>query len=203
MLRYDVRRSDLVIRHGIACARPEVAVFHEIRRVGELRDAVLAIDLAVTARVTTLARIGAHLGTERGQRHRRLALSALELAVDNVLSPPETRLRLVWMLDAGWPKPLTNCRVFDEHGRLLGVPDLLDPHLGVIGESDGADHRDRARHQRDVRRQADFSAAGLEVVTVVGGDLNHPQMIRIRMEQARERASTRVKRWTLDPWLAE
>lgn len=199
LLRYAIGEGESVERHGICVTRPEVAVFDEIRRVPNLRQAVVTIDLAVAARITSLPKIHAYVVAQRGQRHRRLALAALSYADDNVASPQETRLRLVWMLDAGWPKPLTNCRVFGEDGRLLGVPDLLDPHLGVAAEYDGADHRDRERHRRDVRRLSDFTEAGLEVVTVVGADLASFATIVARLEQAKARARTRVRRWTLNP----
>ena len=82
-------------------------------------------------------------------------------------------MRLVWVLDAGWPHPSCNRTVFATSGEILGRPDLLDLTTGVVGEYNGALHRGRARHRSDVAR----------------------------MRAARERAGrgTSPCRWTTDP----
>src|SRR3954447_802486 len=66
--------------------------------------------------------------------------AALDLASEDSRSPNETRMRLVWVLDAGLPVPAVNQPVYDLDGRLLGVADLLDVAAGVVGEYDGEDH---------------------------------------------------------------
>ncbi len=130
-------------------------------------------------------------------------LQALALAEDRVLSPMETWLRLVWVLDAGLPRPRCNWPVADLTGRRLGRPDLLCEELGVVVEYDGAEHRSRARHGLDVRREADFRDAGLEVVTVVATDVPHPDRVVARMQAAvdRSRAADRPGGgwWPRDP----
>jgi hypothetical protein len=127
---------------------------------------------------------------------------ALALAVEGSRSPQESRLRLVWVLDAGHPPPLVNRPVFDLTGQLLGYPDLFDPEAGVLGEYDGEDHRDVVRHSSDVARESRFREHGLEVVRVTGPDLRNPSLVIDRVDAAFRRAQ-RVpagrRTWTLDP----
>lgn len=109
-------------------------------------------------------------------------------------------MRLVWVLDAGLPTPLCNVPVYDRGGRLLGVPDILDPAAGVIGEYDGADHLTRDRRQRDIVREQRFRDHGLEYFTVVRGDLRNRDAVARRMRAARARArfaSPDQAMWTL------
>lgn len=114
--------------------------------------------------------------------------AALELASDRSASPPETRLRLVWELDAGLPPPLVNVPVYSRTGQLLGIPDLLDPVAGLVVEYDGDDHRDPHRHSEDVDREARFRGVGLEVTRVTGRDLRRTPELVHRLHTARKRA---------------
>ena len=108
-------------------------------------------------------------------------------------------MRLVWMLDAGLPRPLCNRLVYDLDGTVLGKPDLLDPELGVVGEYNGAAHRSRERHRRDTARLETFRRCGLEDFAIVAGDDAEIQVRR--MTEARARAAARVgpRRWTIVP----
>jgi hypothetical protein len=133
---------------------------------------------------------------------------ALTLADEHSLSPNETRLRLIWQLDAGRPRPLVNRAVFDLDGRLLGFADLLDPVAGVVGEFDGADHRAAQRHSKDVDREAGFRDHRLEVARVTGPDLPHRALVTRRIAGAYRRAWWLPESqctWTLvpPPWWRE
>jgi hypothetical protein len=111
-------------------------------------------------------------------------------------------MRLVWVLDAGLPAPLVNQPVWDLHGRLLGVADLLDPGAGLVGEYDGATHRHASRHAGDLRREDHFRRAGMEYVAVTGPDLRDRAMVADRILHARDRAlaaTGRARGWTLAP----
>ena len=196
--RVSLVGHQLWIVQGVRCVGVERAVVDEIARVADLRDAVVVIDMACAARITSLRRIRSYI-----DRHPRAgnaaALAALDLAVESSLSPQETRMRLVWMLDAGWPHPLCNRVVYSTDGDVLGRPDLIDPTTGVVGEYDGALHRARARHRSDVARSEVFRGHGLEPFVVVAGDGAEVQVAR--MQAARERALHRAsaRRWTIDP----
>lgn len=186
------------IVQGVRCVGVERAVVDEIARIGELREAVVVIDMACAARITSLKRIRSYV-----DRHPRagnnLVRSALALADERSLSPQETRMRLVWVLDAGWPRPLCNTTVYSATGEILGRPDLLDPQTGVAGEYDGALHRARSRHRSDVSRSERMRGHGLEPFVIVAGD--GPDVQISRMLAARERAAARVglRSWTVTP----
>jgi very-short-patch-repair endonuclease len=178
------------------------ALFDAMRTAPSLTEAVVAMDMAAAAELVSVARMRRYVATRAGWTGVRLVRRALDLVDENSLSPSETRLRLLWQREARLPRPLVNPRVWDQHGRLLGRADLLDPVAGVVGEYDGADHRSAARHSADVDREARFRDCGLEVFRVTGPDMAHPRRIVERLLSARRRArwsSPGDRAWTLEP----
>jgi hypothetical protein len=113
----------------------------------------------------------------------------LDLADDRSLSPPETRLRLIWRIDAQLPRPLCNWPIADMTGRRLGRPDLLSEELSVVGEYDGADHRTAVEQAADVTKEDAYRDAGLESFRVVGRQLSQVQLVVRRMHAAVRRAA--------------
>jgi hypothetical protein len=116
-------------------------------------------------------------------------------------SNPESRLRYVWSVVAGLPRPLVNPAVVDVWGQLLGVPDLLDEIAGFVVEYDGAHHRGLHRHTADNAREEGFESAGLIVVRATAIDLwpRRPDLVRRLLDgRARGLARDRDKdRWAL------
>ena len=187
---------------GLGCATVTRAVFDEIRRCGSLRRAVVSIEMAVAAGLTTVEEVSTYVGTRSSWTGVPLARKAAGLAGDHSRSPQETLMKLIWRLDAGFPEPVCNRAIFDLQGNLLGYPDLLDPVAGVVGEYDGEDHRSAARHRADVAREELFRDHGLEYFTVVGDDMAHPGLVVTRMQRARARAKflpPESRAWTLEP----
>ncbi|MEZ5094013.1 hypothetical protein [Nocardioides sp.] len=189
---------------GIVCATVQRSLFDEMRFAPTVRGAVVAVDMAAAAGLISpelMAEYVAHRHAWEGVPQVRRALA---LADARSRSPQESRLRLVWTLDAGLGPPLCNVPVFDARGELLGVPDLLDVGLGLVGEYDGAHHKGRDRHRRDVAREQRFRDQGLELVTVVGGDLSDRALVvgRILAAARRARTSSAPQGWTLrtPPW---
>lgn len=86
-------------------------------------------------------------------RRSTVVAEALPLCSERSRSPAETRLRMVYELDARLPTPQVNRTVYDLSGRLLCVADLFDEEAGMVVEYDGAEHRKVRRHARDVRRE--------------------------------------------------
>lgn len=194
--------GDRTRRHGVAVTIAERALFDEMVRL-ELREAVVAMDMAAAAEVTSIRRM-----TERCERVPSLVgsimvIPALALADERSRSPKESLLRLIWVIDAGLPRPLCNRPIFSIDGKLLGVPDLLDAEFGVVGEYDGADHQAADRRFRDLAREQVFRDHGLEYFTAVAADLHHVdetvERIRATFERARATTGSREKRWTLTP----
>lgn len=192
--------DEVIVVNRVRCARVERALSDEIERIGEIREAVVAIDMACAARLTSLRRLRLYaLARLRGARRAHL-MTALSLAEERSRSPRESRMRLVWMLDAAMPRPLCNPIVYSLTGDVLGSPDVFDPELGIGGEYDGAAHRTRSRHRRDVERTEIFRAHDIETFTIVAGDSTAAQVTRMRA--ARDRALRQTgsrRRWTLEP----
>jgi len=162
--------DEVEVRHGIRCTTVERALFDEMRRTGDLREAVVAMDMAAATELTSIRRMRAYVKRRSRARGSKLCLRALDLATEHSRSPAESRMRLVWILDARLPAPLCNRAVYGREGQLLGVPDLFDPVAGVVGEYDGAAHRGRERHRHDVVREDVFRRHRLEYFKIVAGD---------------------------------
>jgi hypothetical protein len=200
----DVRRvrmaeDDIVIRYGVRCAAPERAVFDAVRWAHTLEERVVVIDMAAAAELTSPRRVTAYAASLRHVHDRMLVLEAASWADEGAESPQETRLRLIWRRCFDASAPHVNRTVLDEAGRRLGRPDMLSVRLGMGAEFDGAEHRRRARHRRDVRRLDDFQRAGLEIATFVGEDLDDERLVVRRLRAARERAGRLPRRWSLAP----
>jgi hypothetical protein len=194
--------AEVTSRHGIPCSRPLRAVFDAARDAADLREAVVAIDMMAAAELTSVRQVREYVAARGGVRGVGKVRSALDLASEDSRSPNETRVRLIWQLDAGLPRPLVNQPVFDLHGRLLGIVDLLDPVAAVVGEYDGADHRSARRHSADVDRESRLRAAGLEVFRVTGPDVSRREVVVQRIREARARAArlpAGPRQWTTVP----
>ncbi len=194
--------SERTVVAGVRVVSPELALLDHARAEPDDRELVVAIDMACAASLTSLRRITAFLATRpRAPGVRRLRW-ALRWAHEKSLSPGEPRLRLIWVLDAGRPLPLCNKPVFDLHGRVLAVPDLLDPDAGVTGEYNGSIHRRAAAARRDAERDAALRRHGLETMAAVGADVHDRDLVVERIDAAYARAlrlPTEERTWTLTP----
>lgn len=195
--RAALAEHDVVLRHGVRVTRVERALLDELRRLApDLREMVVAVDMVAAARLTSVRRMRRLLARVGGFRHVDLVRQALGLADEGSASPPETRLRLLWVLDAGLPPPLSNRPVYSVRtGAFLGRPDLLAPERGPAAEYDGALHRAAARHRRDNARREAFAMAGLESVTVVGAELRDVDLVVARLRAAYDRSRDRRVEW--------
>lgn len=194
--------SEVQVVRGVACTTVLRATFDEMRRTRDLREATVAMDMAAAALLVSVRRMAGYAARRRSWRRCSLVLRALRLADEDSRSPNETRMRLVWLLDARFPRPSVNRRIWDRTGRLLGIADLLDEAAGVVGEFDGADHRGARRQADDLRREERLSRVGLEVFRVAGLDLREPARVAARMAYHRARGlwlPPRQRAWTVVP----
>jgi len=191
-----------VTRQGIPCAVSVRALFDEMRYAPHLREAVVAMDMMAAAELVSIRQMLAYSGSHPGWQGVEQVRRALPLASENSRSPNETRMRLIWELDAGLPRPLVNTPVFTPEGRLPGYPDILDVEASVVGEFDGADHRSGLRQSKDVAREDGFRRSGLEYFTITGPDLGRRALVADRMLATRRRAlflPAERRLWTIDP----
>ncbi|MGN6577005.1 MAG: hypothetical protein ACTHKG_15110 [Nocardioides sp.] len=194
--------GEVVIRLGMRVTRPERATFDAMRLAPDVREAVVAVEMAIAAELTSLRRMRDYVEAHSGWDGVLLVREALDLACEHSRSPAESRMGLLWVRDAGLPRPLINCEVFSLGGRLLGVADLLDLEAGVVGEYDGGDHSGARRRSQDAVREAGLRDHGLEVFRVTGYDLLDPSSVVRRMRAARARARwepVEQRRWTIEP----
>ena len=193
---------EIEVVDGIPCAVAVRALFDQMRWEAGLRAAVVAVDMTVAAGILTVADLREYLSLRNGWTGVPRAREAAALASADSRSPQESRMRLVWVLDAHLPVPRCNKPVFDLAGRLLGYPDLFDPVAGLVGEYDGQDHLLMDRRQGDVEREQRFRDHGLEYFCLVRGDLADRARVVQRMLGARRRARFLPedrRPWTLTP----
>lgn len=193
---------EIVARQGIPCTVPTRALFDEMRYAHGVRAAVVAADMAAAAELVSLLMLDGYVAEHPGWTGVEQVRRALALASEHSLSPKETRMRLMWILDAGLPTPVCNQPVFTRDGRFVGRPDLLDLEAGVVGEFDGADHRTAERHTRDVEREDRFRRLGLEYFKLTGRDLSRTAKVVDRMLATRSRAlfqRPHDRSWTIEP----
>jgi hypothetical protein len=186
--RDRIEPAEVAVRYGVPCARPLRALFDAMRRAEERREAVVDMDMMAAAELVSVGRMDDYRRTRIGWLGAPQVDWALRLASEHSRSPNETRMRLIWVLDASLPRPLVNRPVFDPAGRLLGVADLLDLEAGVVGEFDGADHREARRHSADLAREDRFRRHGLEFFLISGPDLLDVDRVVGRMIGSRRRA---------------
>lgn len=199
--RAELSPGEIVRVAGVDCTTPARAAFDEIVRCGDLRSAVVALDMTLAAGLLNLTEFTEYVGHKQAWTGVPRVREALGLGCAESRSPQESRMRLIWLLDAGLDPPLINRPVFDREGNLLGIPDLLDPASGVVGEYDGVDHKDARRHRRDVAREERYREHGLEYFTIVGGDMLDRGLCVDRMMAAQRRARRTpesTRRWTID-----
>lgn len=201
-LHEPLAKSDRTRRYGIPCAAIERAAFDAMRLAPDVREATVVADMVAAAAKSSPSRMQEYVDTHPGFRAVGVARSALALADEHSRSPNETRLRLVWVLDAALPTPCANCEIFDRQGTLLGVADLLDPVAGMVAEFDGADHLGKRRHTRDIGKDDAFRRVGLEVARVTGTDLRDRALVVDRLLTTRQRAHFEAeldRRWVATP----
>lgn len=178
---------------GVPVVPPEV-VLGQLAEDLSLVDLVVAIDSALALRLCTRAQvIGAVRRRQRGlPRLRR----ALELCDPRSESPWETVLRLVHVL-AGIPV-VSQYAVHDDTGVFLARADLRVEGTHRLPEYDGAPHRQREQHERDLARDKLLSRHGWQRYGYTASELlSDPASVIRDAEQALGRGHdpSRVVGW--------
>lgn len=200
--RSDLAEGDVCEVDGIPVTTPVRTAFDLARR-STLTEGVASVDALLAASGTAVETVAWYAEQRPGWRGVPRARQVLTHADPRARSRGESRLRMLWVVEAGLPAPQSNPTVLHEDGHVLGEPDLLDPDSGLVGEYDGAVHRELRRHAHDNAREEGFEAAGLVVVRATALDLGqHRRRTVWRLLQAHARAvaqSGRRARWTWRP----
>lgn len=200
-----VRPFDLTMIDGLPVTTNAHAVSYLVRYSANEREGAIHLDMAAYSDLVSVEESRSYALTQTAWTGIPRLRKVHELADENSWSPAETMMRLVWMLDAGLPRPLSNHPVFDRFGNHIGTPDLLDPVAGVVGEYDGSLHLVGTQRRRDRDREESFRRVGLEYFTMLSGDGYDPQSMAERMHAVRARARWEAesrREWTvqLPPW---
>lgn len=194
--------DEVFLRAGIRVTEPRRAIFDEMRQCDDWRDAVVAFDMMAAAGLVSMRQMREFLAARTRWRRASLVARGLPYTSERSRSPNESRMRMVWELDARLPRPLVNQEIFDRSGRLVAVADLLDPVAGVVGEYDGAAHLRTRRRHRDMGREEALRRLRLEYFDAVRPDLDERTRLADRMRSTRERAQFLIpaeRPWTTDP----
>ncbi|HEX7187042.1 MAG TPA: hypothetical protein VF423_02365 [Actinomycetes bacterium] len=198
--RAELHTDDVTEVGGVRLTVPVRTAF-DLARQGTLLQAVTALDVLGRGRPEFLESVGGYLAERPGWRGVPQARRALALASPRARSPRETAFRLFWVLECGLPDPQVNATIRDAAGNLLGMGDLLDPGTGLLGEYDGAIHREELRHALDNAREEGLEDGGLTVVRATNVDLGRFRTrTRQRLLSGRRRARLTPRGgWTWEP----
>jgi very-short-patch-repair endonuclease len=125
------------------------------------------VDLALHARLISIAELGAYVEEHRGAKGIARLRRVTELAERKTESAMETRLRMLLVL-AKLPRPEVQVPIPDDKGRYYR-PDLLYPKQHLAIEYDGGNHRDRLVD--DNRRQNSLIVAGYRMLRFTAADV--------------------------------
>lgn len=188
--------------------------------VGRCRDLPVSlpeqtfVELAVQLSLVDLVAVGDYfvkkgwatpeqlLAHARGPYGNAAAVRAAGYVRRDVDSPMETRLRMLIVL-AGLPEPVVDFRVYWADGRLRYRFDLSYPHLKILVEYDGRQHRaDLQQWDHDTKRADWLREAGWLYLPVFSwGIYRRPDETLARIEKAlRERGCRELPRRLRDDW---
>lgn len=192
---------DLIVVDGLPLTTAVRSCCFEMRYAGSEWASAAVLDMAAYSDLVSIEEAQTYALDHPGWTGIRRCRKALALADENAWSPPEVRMRELWLSAA--PKALLSCNapVFNRRGGLIGVPDLIDPAAGVVGEYDGAHHLEGSQRATDVRREGHFRGHRLEYVVMTGPDLADPTHFVARLATAYERAADsrgHERTWTTD-----
>lgn len=188
-----------ILVHGIAVTTVARTAFDCARWAPNLAEAVVVVDSFRRFTALTQTELTEWLRHVRGWRGVVRARLASALSSDRALSPWESRLRMVCVLDCHLATPLVNASVRDlDANALLGVADLFCPDAGLVLEYDGAHHREPGQHHADNLREEGLEGLNLSVVRVDSRDFGHPRHLAGRIVAAHARGLTRDR--TKDRW---
>jgi hypothetical protein len=190
--------EEITVHDGLRVTRALRSTLFQMRYAASLWDAVIVADMAAFNDLVALDELWPYALAHAGMTGIPQARDAIAHADENIWSPMEVVMRLIWTCTAGMPGPLTNRPVFDLHGRHIGTPDLLDTEAGVYGEYDSEIHLDGRRRLKDLTREDAFRRLGLEPVVMVTGQSRDEVAARIVAAYERAMRGGGPRLWTIE-----
>lgn len=174
--------EDVCELRGVLVTSPVRTAFDLARRLTR-GEAVAAVDaLYQTGRVTK-RRLARYTDRHPRCRNVRYCRKIVELSDEGAESPQETKTRLA-LVDAGLPRPESQCYVLGIDGVAIGRVDLCWRRWRVIVEYEGDGHRASEQFAKDLRRWNALSDAGWTVVRVKS-EMLEPEAVDVVVGQVR------------------
>jgi hypothetical protein len=158
---------DLCMRRGIPTTSALRTVF-DLGSRPPLVEAVVAVDMALHARLIGLEEPRQLAATRTGSRGIRQFRRVLDLVEPATESPMETRMRMLLVIN-GLPRPEVQATLRDDQGRFLGRTDLYYSSHRLALEYDGGIHRTTLIE--DNRRQNLLVNAGFRILRFTVADI--------------------------------
>ncbi|ROP43127.1 hypothetical protein [Pseudokineococcus lusitanus] len=173
VVRRCALRREEVVRTALGWATTPVRTAADLLLLEPRVRAVATADAVLRAGGLPPSAVAAALAGRRGARGVAGARGLAPLLDPRAESPRESELRLL-LHDAGLPAPEVQLEVRDGDGDFVARLDLgwTAPRVGL--EYDGATHRERARHSRDLARHNRLRALGWVVLQVDAAALARP-----------------------------
>jgi hypothetical protein len=168
---------------GVPVTAPLRTAF-DLARTRSLEDAVVTLDSLARQLGVPPGAVADFARQHPAYRGSRRVLRAAGLVDPRSRSTGESRLRVLWLMDAGLPRPESNPLVVDRDGQVIAMPDLLDVGTGLVGEYDGGLHRELTAHTADNAREERMEDLGLVVVRATSLDLGVYRAETVRRLQA-------------------
>src|SRR5713101_6816784 len=163
----EISRREIVSARGLRATSVHRTLSDLCLR-GPAVEALVAIDMAVAARLTDPVDLVRYAEASNGRAGARRLRSLATLAAP-AESPMETRLR--WLLiEAGLPQPEVQTDLCDSSEQFVGRADLYYPSARLVLEYDGGNHRERL--VEDDRRQNLLINAGFRLLRFTAADIH-------------------------------
>lgn len=191
---------ELIVHDGVSVTTAARSLCFMLRYAADVRQAVQSADMTAYSDLVSRDECTAYCLEHPGWTGIPQARDAVLLMDENSWSTWECWMRILWQLDAGFPRPLCNQPIFDLSGHHIATPDILDLESGTYGEYDGAMHLEGRRRARDEARANKLRNVGLEGFTIMATDIAKPEDAIQRMIDARNRAKWEPesrRQWTI------
>lgn len=179
--RAALPEADAITRHGFRTTSALRTVC-DLGSRADLVESVVAIDMALRARLVGLSELMHRVQTRAGQKGIKRLRRAVRLADPRSESPMETRLRLE-LIRARLPHPSVQVELHDAAGQIIGRADLYYPDRRLVIEYDGENHKDRLA--ADLRRQNALVNAGYHLLRFTVADLRISGSAAAQVRRAR------------------
>jgi hypothetical protein len=198
-VRTALEDDDLVEIDGIRVTAALRTCF-DVARGSSVEEGMVGADIMCRQVGLEPADVQAYAEQHPRMRGLPVARRVLALADRRSRSSGETRLRYIWVVEAGLARPQCNPYILDGIAAVVAMSDLLDVESGLAGEYDGAEHRSLRQHTADNAREEDLEGLGLEVVRATSLDVGPLRRRTVgRILAGRERAVGQMRSWGWRP----